>query len=80
MKEIKLWKIKKNASSELNVENIQNVKETQTEEQLEEVITRCPELLVEDLKLIGRQTETPGGPLDLLGVDSDGRLVVFELK
>ncbi|MCK4605271.1 MAG: DUF91 domain-containing protein [Deltaproteobacteria bacterium] len=80
MKEIKLWKIKKDASSELNVENIQNVKETQTEEQLEEVITRCPKLLMEDLKLIGRQTETPGGPLDLLGVDSDGRLVVFELK
>jgi hypothetical protein len=43
MKEIKLWKIKKDASSELNVENIQNVKETQTEEQLEEVITRCPD-------------------------------------
>lgn len=29
---------------------------------------------------MGRQTETPGGPLDLLGVDSDGNLVVFELK
>jgi len=80
MKEIKLWKINEDASSELNVENIQSVKQTQTEEQLEEVLTRCPELLMEDLKLIGRQTETPGGPLDLLGVDSDGRLVVFELK
>ncbi|MGB2866604.1 MAG: endonuclease NucS domain-containing protein, partial [Sedimentisphaerales bacterium] len=80
MKEIKLWKIKEDANSELNVENIENVKETQTEQQLEEVITRCPGLIMEDLKLIGRQTETLGGPLDLLGVDSDGRLVVFELK
>ena len=80
MKEIKLWRIKEDANSGLNVDNIQSVKETQTEEQLEEVITRCPELLMEDLKLIGRQTETPGGPLDLLGLDSDGRLVVFELK
>jgi hypothetical protein len=32
------------------------------------------------LHLVGRQTETEGGPLDLLGVDDDGRLVVFELK
>lgn len=80
MQEIMLWKIKEDRGRELNVEKIQNVRETETEDQLEEVITRCPELLLEDLKLIGRQTETPGGPLDLLGVDSDGRLVVFELK
>ncbi len=80
MREIKLWKIKEDANGELIVENIENVKGTQTEQQLEEVITRCPGLLMEDLRLIGRQTETPGGPLDLLGVDSDGRLVVFELK
>ena len=32
------------------------------------------------LRLVGRQTPTVGGPLDLLGVDQDGRLVVFELK
>ena len=57
-----------------------DVNETETENQLEEVITKCPDLLMKDLTLIGRQTETPGGPLDLLGVDGDGRLVVFELK
>jgi hypothetical protein len=33
-----------------------------------------------NLRLIGRQNGTPGGPLDLLGMDEDGRLVVFELK
>ena len=32
------------------------------------------------LKLVGRQTPTEGGPLDLLGVDEDGNLIVFELK
>ena len=32
------------------------------------------------LKLIGRQTPTAGGPLDLLGVDRYGRLSLFELK
>ena len=35
---------------------------------------------MEGLTLVGRQTPTEGGPLDLLGVDADGRLVVFELK
>ncbi len=80
MKEIMLWKINEGDNREINAEKIQNVEKTQTEEQLEEVITRCPELLMEDLKLIGRQTETSGGPLDLLGLDSDGRLVIFELK
>jgi hypothetical protein len=80
MKKIVLWKIKEDNGQELDVEEIQSVQETRTENQLEEVITRCPALLMEDLKLIGRQTETPGGPLDLLGVDSDGNLVVFELK
>ena len=80
MKAIMLWKINEHGNWEMNVEKIQSVEETQTEKQLEEVITRCPELLMEDLRLIGRQTETSGGPLDLLGVDNDGRLVIFELK
>ena len=35
---------------------------------------------MENLTLVGRQTPTEGGPLDLLGVDGYGRLVVFELK
>ena len=47
---------------------------------LEEVLVKNPDLLVPGLTLVGRQTPTEGGPLDLLGVDSDGRLVVFELK
>jgi len=80
MEEIRLWKIKGNNNTDLNIEQIPNVKEVETENQLEEVITRHPSLLMADLKLIGRQTETAGGPLDLLGVDGDGNLVVFELK
>ena len=61
MKEILLWKIKQD-NHDLDIEKIQSVRQTETEEQLEEVITKCPELLMEDLKLIGRQTETSGGP------------------
>ena len=37
-------------------------------------------MLMPGLTLVGRQMPTDGGVLDLLGVDRDGRLVVFELK
>jgi hypothetical protein len=59
---------------------LEGIDQAKTEELLEEAIVSCPELLLEGLRLVGRQTDTPGGPLDLLGVDSDGQLVVFELK
>jgi hypothetical protein len=80
MKEIKLWQISQKGENELPVVPLQNVNQTQTEEQLEEIIVKYPDLLFDGLKLVGRQTDTAGGPLDLLGVDSAGRLVVFELK
>ena len=47
---------------------------------LEDTLVSRPDLLLEDLTLVGRQTPTDGGPLDLLGVDGEGKLVVFELK
>jgi hypothetical protein len=80
MKEIKLWRISNGQASEAEVQEIDRVQNTDTEYLLESVLTQKPQLLMEDLHLVGRQTETPGGPLDLLGVDGDGRLVVFELK
>lgn len=53
---------------------------TRTEEFLEDLLVRSPNLLLEGLTLIGRQVPTEGGPLDLIGVDRDGSIVVFELK
>ena len=53
---------------------------TESELALEETLVDNPEMLMPDLELVGRQTPTAGGPLDLLGVDREGRLVVFELK
>ena len=50
------------------------------EDRLEETLVRRPEMIEPGLYLVGRQTPTEGSPLDLLGVDKDGRLVVFELK
>ena len=51
-----------------------------TELQLEDTLVNNPNMLVPGLSLIGRQAPTDDGWLDLLGVDEDGRLVVFELK
>ena len=50
------------------------------ERSLEDVLVRNPDMLMPGLLLVGRQTPIDGGVLDLLGVDKDGRLVVFELK
>lgn len=80
MQEIKLWEITKDDSGRPAIKSVKGANQVETEAQLEETLVRAPDLLMEELKLIGRQTETPGGPLDLLGVDREGRLVVFELK
>lgn len=80
MKDLKLWEISQSEKGAPAVRPVKSVNQTKTEEQLEEMIARYPDLLFDDLKLVGRQTESAGGPLDLLGVDADGRLVVFELK
>jgi hypothetical protein len=51
-----------------------------SEEQIETAVESAPELLGIDVLIIGRQTQTPSGPLDLLAIDGDGRLVVVENK
>jgi len=79
MEEIRLWRVSGPKDSP-TITDISSVAQTETEEMLEEALVKSPTLLSDGLKLVGRQIETPGGPLDLLGVDEDGRLVVFELK
>ena len=59
---------------------MQSKSQVDTEALLEETLVKNPQMLLPGLRLIGRQTPTAGGALDLLGVDEDGRLVVFELK
>ncbi len=75
MEETKIWVVEGTSATELDVTN-----QMETEELLECILTANPRMLKEGLRLVGRQTSTAGGPLDLLGVDTDGRLVVFELK
>ena len=75
--DMKMWEIddpKKGARL------VESANEMETVNALEEALVRNPDMLMPDLTLVGRQTPTDKGNLDLLGVDKDGRLVVFELK
>ena len=78
MKTIKLWSVDSNG--ELSIQAADEVRNAETEEMVEELLVKSPDLLMNGLTLVGRQLPTVGGPLDLLGINEDGRLVVFELK
>lgn len=47
---------------------------------LEQWIKSNPSVLGDDIALIGEQVPTSSGPMDFLGVDSSGNIVVVELK
>ena len=76
MEEVKIWAV----NDTYDVAPLESKGQVDTESLLEETFVKNPHLLLPGLRLVGRQTPTEGGPLDLLGVDEDGRLVVFELK
>ena len=76
MDEFKIWALE-DASS---VVELQSQRQMEAESLLEDTLVANPDLLMPGLKLVGRQTPTAGGPLDLLGVDRYGRLSLFELK
>ena len=79
MKRIQLWFVGTDGDA-VSAVPVNEVANTGTEQLLEKMLVASPELLEPGLKLIGRQVPTDGGPLDLLGVDQNGRLTVFELK
>ena len=80
MQKIQLWSVNHAEDKLLSATAVKSVDNTETEQVLEDLLVASPDLLMEGLTLIGRQVATAGGPLDLLGIDADGRLVVFELK
>lgn len=80
MKEIQLWALDTDDSRRPRVVPVDALHDTDTEHMLEEILVSSPDLLMSRLRLVGRQIPTQGGPLDLLGVDETGRLVLFELK
>lgn len=76
MDEFKVWALE-DATSAVELESQRQV---EAETLLEDTLVANPDLLLPGLELVGRQTPTAGGPLDLLGVDKYGRLALFELK
>lgn len=49
-------------------------------EELEPLLVSNPDVIEPGLQVIARQLSTDSGPLDILAVDSEGTLVVIELK
>ena len=49
-------------------------------EHLEQWIKTKPDILGNDILIIGEQVYTKSGPLDFLGIDNNGNLVIIELK
>jgi len=76
--QIKAWQI---VDNKLLLVQTTLEKEGKTEPyDLEEWIASNPEILGQDIVVIGRQVLTRSGPLDLLGIDKVGNLVIIELK
>ena len=75
--DIGIWEIDRasRAATKLDL-----AKRVETEEMLEAVLVANPNMLMRGLTLVGRQIPVETGYVDLLGIDEDGRLVVFELK
>ncbi len=74
--ELRLWSVGEAGE----VEPLSPLQQMPTELAFEDLLVRNPDMLEPGLKLVGRQTPTQTGWLDLLAVDEDGRLVVYELK
>lgn len=75
--DIGIWEIDRASGSGTKLGFAEQV---ETEEMLEAVLVENPGMLMRGLTLVGRQIPVETGYADLLGIDEDGRLVVFELK
>lgn len=75
---IKIWQIIENELIPIN----KTMKEGGRTEviDLENWIRETPEILGEELLIIGEQIDTKNGPLDFLAIDKNGNLVIIELK
>ncbi len=74
---IKIWHVKKEGTLKpITLESIHRLKE----KEFEDMIVKNPELLEEGIRIICRQPSGMPGTPDLLGIDDNGNLVIFELK
>ncbi len=77
MTDIGIWGIDRDSRAGTKLDLAKRV---ETEEMLEDVLVANPNMLMRRLQLVGRQVPVETGYVDLLGIDDEGRLTVFELK
>ncbi len=80
MKRTQLWSVTKDGKGKLTAKTVEAMGSTETEKRLEELLVSSPALLANDMYLVSRQLPVGADFLDLLGVDQDGRLVIYEIK
>lgn len=76
--EIKTWEIIQGELKSISSTLVENGKKET--EHLEKWIKTKPDILGNDILIIGEQVYTKSGPLDFLGIDNNGNLVIVELK
>jgi len=76
--EIKTWEIVKGELKEVNSSLIENNRKEKDD--LEKWIKSNSKILGDDILVFGEQVWTKSGPLDYIGIDSDGNVVIVELK
>lgn len=76
--EIKSWQIIDGKLTHVSSSLIENGRKEKDD--LEQWIKSNPEILGSEIAIIGQQIYTKSGPLDFLGIDRSGNLVVIELK
>ncbi|RYE36881.1 MAG: DUF91 domain-containing protein [Sphingobacteriaceae bacterium] len=76
--EIKTWQIIDNKLTQVTTSLTENNRKER--EHLEVWIKSNPEILGSDIAIIGEQIQTKSGPLDFLGIDENGNIVIIELK
>jgi len=76
--EIKTWQIVDGKLQSITT-NLKNEGRTELYD-LEPWLESNPEILGPDIVIIGRQTMSKSGPIDLLGIDKSGNVVIVEIK
>ncbi|MHB9149794.1 MAG: endonuclease NucS domain-containing protein [Thermoleophilia bacterium] len=76
--EIRTWQIVEGKLQHIST-NLKNEGRTEPYD-LEPWIQSNPDILGPDIVIIGRQTTSRSGPIDLLGIDKTGNVVIVELK
>lgn len=73
-----IWQLKDDELTPIN--DLMRVGGRTEVKDLEKWIRETPEILGEEIIIIGEQVDTKNGALDFLGIDKSGNLIVIELK